>query len=260
MYRIGRTTGYRFDISDEGFAALREAGMTVIEHSVAQKVYREPKEVAELAARHDVKLWSCHLPHRLNDASTLDKALREQVFARFSEEIKKGAAVGVDKFVMHPGTPFADEAERPERLKRAMEFASELAEVAHREGAVIAVEDMPHCIGRSIDELEAIVSTNPKLRVCFDVNHLLHNTHDDFIDRLGSKIVTVHFSDYDFVDERHLFPTEGNIPWVQLIKKLYGSGYTGPWIYECGWWGKTCQTFYDTAAGILKEAGVPEIL
>jgi sugar phosphate isomerase/epimerase len=260
MYLVGRTTGYRLEITDESFAALRQAGMTVIEHSLAQKTYYEPKEVAELTARHGIKLWSCHLPFRQEDASSLDRDMRAQAFSRYCEEVKKGAACGVDKFVMHPGTPFADESERPERLKRVMDFANELAEVAHREGAVIAVEDMPHCIGQSIDELEAIVSTNPKLRVCFDVNHLLHNTHDDFIHRLGDKIVTVHFSDYDFVDERHLFPTEGQIPWVQLIKKLYGSGYTGPWIYECGWWGKSPQTFYDTAAAILKEAGVPEIL
>jgi sugar phosphate isomerase/epimerase len=70
----------------------------------------------------------------------------------------------------------------------------------------------------------------------------------------------VHFSDYDFVDERHFFPTDGKINWVHLIRKLYGCGYTGPWIYECGKRERTFQMCYDLAAGILKEAGVPEII
>ncbi len=263
MYRVGRTTAYHFDVSDKGFAALRESGMTLVEHSLAQDVYYDPREVVKLANNNDVKVWTCHLPFKpfdVLDASTLCKDTRQKVLARYTEEIKKSASVGIDKFVMHPGTPFEDERERPERLKCAMELVNELAEIAHREGAVIAVEDMPHCIGRSIDEIEALVNTNPKLRVCFDVNHLLHDSHSDFIDRLGSRIVTVHFSDYDFIEERHQFPTEGKISWVPLITKLYASGYTGPWIYECALEDKTHKIFYDTAARILKEAGVPEIV
>lgn len=262
MYLVGRTTGYGFSVTDEGFAEMRSSGMSLIEHSLAQKIYYEPKMVAELATRHDVKLWSCHLPHtplNINDASTLDNDLRKIVFDRYCLEIKKCADVGVNKFVMHPGTPFADESERPERLKRATDFSVRIADVAEQYGAVIAIEDMPHCIGRTIDEIESIVTADPRLRVCFDVNHLLNNTHDEFIDRLGSKIITVHFSDYDFVDERHHFPTDGKIPWVQLMRKLYGSGYKGPWIYECNKRERSFQMCYDIAAGILKEAGVPEI-
>ena len=259
MYLVGRTTGYGFNISDTEFAALRSSGMTVVEHSLAGNTYDDPRMVAEMAARHDVKVWSCHLPFRGHDASTPDKEESARIFKRYCEEIKKGAEAGIEKFVMHPGYPFADEAERPERLKRATDFSVRLADVAEQCGVVIAVEDMPHCIGNTVAEIEAIVTADPRLRVCFDVNHLLNNTHDEFIDRLGSKIVTVHFSDYDFVDERHLFPTDGKIDWVALIRKLYCSGYKGAWIYECNKRERTFQMCYDIAAGILKEAGVAEI-
>ncbi len=259
MYLVGRTTGYGFSVTDEGFAEMRSSGMSLIEHSLAQKIYYEPKMVAELAARNDVKVWSCHLPFRGYDGSALDKSLADLTFERYCEEIKKCSDLGIDKFVMHPGVPFDDESERPERLKRATEFAARLAPVAQQCGAVIAVEDMPHCIGKTVDEVETIVNADSRLRVCFDVNHLLNNTHDEFIDRLGSKIITVHFSDYDFVDERHHFPTDGKIPWVQLMRKLYGSGYKGPWIYECNKRERSFQMCYDIAAGILKEAGVAEI-
>lgn len=261
MYKIGRSTGYYFKLTDEDMEEHRKSGMTYIEHCMAIRQYYEPAYVAQMAARHDVKLWSCHLPYfpyELYDPSSPDKEKRKRTFDRCTEEIVKSAAVGVDKFVLHPGIPFEDESERPDRLKCSMEFLNELAEFAHREGAVIAVEDMPHCIGRSVDEIEALVSVNPKLRVCFDVNHLLNNTHSQFIDRLGDRIVTVHLSDYDLVEEKHWFPKEGKIDWVSLMAKLYGSGYKGIWMYECKPMERTPQMFYDTAAEILRKAGVPE--
>lgn len=261
MYKIGRSGGYGLDISDEGFASVKESGMNFLEYSAGREPYTEARDFAKLANKYDIKLWTCHLPYRpyeRGDGSSPNREIRKAAFARFSEEIKKAAAVGIDKVVHHPGTPFLDESERPERLKYATEFANELAELAAREGAVVAVEDMPHCIGRSIDELETILSANDKLRICFDANHLLNDTHSDFIDRLGDKIITVHFSDYDFVEEKHWFPTDGKIDWVPLIKKLYGAGYNGPWMYECSLKQRTNKDFYDTAVRILKEAGVPE--
>lgn len=261
MYKVGRSGGYGLDISDEGFASVKESGIRFLEYSAGREPYVEARDFAKLAEKHGLKLWTCHLPYRpyeRGDGSSTRREVREAAFARFSEEIKKAAAVGIDKVVHHPGTPFPDESERPERLKYAADFANELAELGAREGAVIAVEDMPHCIGRSIDELETILKANDKLRICFDANHLLNDTHSDFIDRLGDKIVTVHFSDYDFIEEKHWFPTDGKVDWVPLIKKLYGAGYTGPWMYECSLKQRTNQMFYDTAVRILKEAGVPE--
>lgn len=264
MYKVGRTTGYYFETTDESFAGLRESGMTAVELCYAlERIYFEPKFVADMAARHDVSIWSCHLPiHPFEkyDITSLDKDVRRLAFNRFSEEIKKCAAVGIDKFVVHPCAPFEDESERNLRMENAKEFLNELAEVAHTEGAVIAIEDMAHCVGKNVDELEMLLSANPKLRICFDVNHLLENTHEEFIDRLGDRIVTVHFSDYDFEDEKHWFPTNGKIDWVPMIAKLYGKGYKGPWIYECSTKWAPFQTFYDTAADILKKAGVPENL
>ena len=89
-------------------------------------MYYEPKFVSELAARYNVKIWSCHLPFRpfdVNDASSLDKETRKKAFGRYSEEIRKGTDAGIDIFVMHPGTPFENERERPERLKCAIRIA-----------------------------------------------------------------------------------------------------------------------------------------
>lgn len=261
MYKVGRSTGYGVKIVEEEFAKMREGGMTHIEHSLGTLNYYHPKDVAEMCRKNDIKLWSCHLAFRptdILDASGAHPSYRRMSMEAYCEEIRRSADVGVDKFTFHPGTPFPNEEERPERLLRAMEYVDKLAEFAHTQGAVICVEDMPHCIGNCVDEMAALVGVNDKLRICFDVNHLLRNTHDEFIDRFADKIVTVHFSDYDFVEEKHWFPGEGKIDWIALMKKLYGAGYNGPWIYECGQRGRNYKMAYNFAAQTLRRAGIEE--
>ena len=116
-----------------------------------------------------------------------------------------------------------------------MDTLDKLAEAAHKEGAVIAVEDMIRsCLGNSAQELKELISVNDKLRVCFDVNHLFNNSHREFVEILGDRIVHTHISDYDLVEERHWFPGEGKIPWAEVYNALMGVGYSGVWNYEVG--------------------------
>ena len=65
-----------------------------------------------------------------------------------------------------------------------------------------------------------------------------------YLRSLGGKIATVHISDYDFVNERHWLPLEGNIDWAELMKGLDDIGYNGAFMYEVP----------RTAANITREA------
>jgi sugar phosphate isomerase/epimerase len=108
-----------------------------------------------------------------------------------------------------------------------------LAAVAAAEGVTVCVEDLPRsCLGNASAELADILSADPRLRVCFDVNHLLKESHADFLRTLGPQIVATHISDYDFVDERHWLPGEGRIDWHALADALDAAGYDGAWNYE----------------------------
>lgn len=77
-----------------------------------------------------------------------------------------------------------------------------------------------------------ILQADDSLRACFDVNHLLVDNHRDFIKGVGDKIVSLHLSDYDFVDEKHWLPGEGKIDWKELIGLLKSINYTGPFMNE----------------------------
>ena len=49
---------------------------------------------------------------------------------------------------------------------------------------------------------------------------------------MANKIVTLHVSDYDFINERHWLPGEGKIDWIEFMKKFNTIGYKGVWMYE----------------------------
>ena len=49
---------------------------------------------------------------------------------------------------------------------------------------------------------------------------------------LSDKIITVHISDYDFINERQWLPGEGKVDWIKLLTALNEVGYNGVWLYE----------------------------
>ena len=73
-----------------------------------------------------------------------------------------------------------------------------------------------------------------RLRSCFDTNHLLSESHEDYIKAVCKYMNTSHVSDYDFIDERHLLPGEGSVDWQKLLSDLSENGYAGLWLYELG--------------------------
>lgn len=185
-----------------------------------------------------VSVWSVHLPFcpfsKLNIAS-LDEELVKYTVEYFKKGIDKVASIGVKIVVIHP----SGEPNNPEDREALLEIASnclaELAEYAKQYGITVAVEDIPRtCLGNCSDEIKRLISKHPDLRVCFDTNHLLDQRNVDFIRELGDKIITLHVSDYDFCNERHWLPYEGDVNWVELVEALESADYNGVWMYEIG--------------------------
>lgn len=271
MFKIGLSTCGSF-VTEELFAKYQKAGIEFMEISVAADKYAllDYAGMSALSKNYGVKIWSYHLP--FGPFYVLDISKRELSrgsIAYLAELIKKGAAIGIDKFVIHPsGEPIPD-GERAERMRISCESLCALADIAKKEGAVIAVEDLPRtCLGNCSDEIEMLIKDHADLRVCFDTNHLLFEDPVHFIKALGERIITVHVSDFDFVNERHWLPGEGKVDWNALIAALAAAGYKGPWLYEIGFGCPntiirerelTCEDFTENAKALF-EGRTPPVL
>ena len=69
----------------------------------------------------------------------------------------------------------------------------------------------------------------------FDTNHSLEEDNIAFLKNMiahGYCPVSLHISDYDFVDERHDIPGHGINSWETLLDLLKEAGYRGPALYE----------------------------
>lgn len=217
----------------------KSCGIDGIEISLPWNQYDQldlPQTVRN-AKEADITICSMHLPFsREISIATLNAEHRAAAIAMQRRLIAYGAENGIHRFILHPSSePIADE-DRPQAMQLAKEALAELAEWADEHGSVICVEDLPRtCLGRTADEMLELLSADERLRVCFDVNHLLTSngsTHAECIQKLGSRIVTLHLSDYDFIDERHFLPGNGLINWNEVITLLEEADYCGPFLYE----------------------------
>lgn len=237
MYKIGLSTCGKI-ISEELFANYQRAGIDAMEISVgsAQCDLLNYREIKAFAQSYGVDLWSFHLPFEPFEKIDISRAeLAKYSVAYFSELIKKASDIGIDKFVVHSSGEPIDEQERPERFRQAQESIMSLADIAQQNGAIIAVENLPRtCLGKNSDEIKALVGNHKAVKVCFDTNHLLEEDPAEFIKNVGEKIITIHVSDYDFVNERHWLPGEGKLDWNKILQSLESVKYNGVWMYELG--------------------------
>lgn len=218
--------------------AYKAAGIDAIEMSLRftewdlvdwQQLKRDADEAG-------IELWSIHLPFsRETDPSTPDEPLRAYSIRRDCAIMKNAASIGIKIAVVHPSAEPIEDSKRPLYMAQSKKSVKELCDCAEQLGMTIAYEDLPRtCLGNTGAEMEELCNCDDRLRVCFDCNHLLYSTLEDFVERVGKKIVTLHLSDYDFTDERHLFPGDGKIDWKALMEMLESVDYNGPFLYECG--------------------------
>ena len=200
--------GEMFDAALRDYAILREAGVSV--------------SSAHLPFGNATDPW---------DVSLLDAAARETAVRRHKGLLDWVGAQGIPLAVLHASwEPIAPE-DRPARLRAAVENIAVLGAYAEERGVALAVENLPRtCLGNTARETLALAAG--AAGICFDVNHLLMESHADFLAAAGPRVITSHFSDYDFEDERHWFPGAGRVDWPALLRGMAAAGCAGRVIFE----------------------------
>ena len=222
---------------------IRSAGFDCIEISMKMEplvhkygFIERAEEYGKMIADAGLELWSLHLPFaRTVDISLTRKFERDYATSLDAELIKAAAKAGAKVCVLHPSSEPIDEKDRPMRVRRSHESVKKLAAVADSVGITLAVENLPRtCLTRTPDEMAKILE-GTSANMCFDANHSLTLSNLDYLKQIkqyGIKVATVHFSDYDFINERHRIPGDGINDWNAILASLEDMGYAGPLMYE----------------------------
>jgi sugar phosphate isomerase/epimerase len=199
-----------------------------------------PAQVAE--ALHALRisrleLWSVHSPFGATvDISSLDEAVRQKGLEAVRGSFGLAAELGCQVVVVHASSEPITPPERPARIAQAQHSLASVVGMAQSSGVRAALEPLPRtCLGHTADEMALLLRDLPPewAGICLDVNHA--NVGEDivaFIRRFGARILSLHISDNDGVDEKHWLPGEGVIPWPLVIMALREVGYDGPFMYE----------------------------
>ncbi|MBT3382031.1 MAG: sugar phosphate isomerase/epimerase [Lentisphaerae bacterium] len=194
--------------------------------------------LGRMLATSGVRVATVHCPFGGGlDISCLDDAVCEIGRGVLVEAIALAEELGAPMVVVHASTEPITDAERPARLRRSRESLASVADRCGESGIRVAVELLPRtCLGNTVDELLALLEglSEEVFGVCLDVNHLMDRFADlpNVVRRLGDRLITLHLSDYDGVDEKHWMPGEGVIDWRAFMLALQEIGYTGPFNYE----------------------------
>lgn len=171
------------------------------------------------------------------DISSLDDAVSRAGLDVLDRCLDLAEAFAVPMLVVHASAePISDDA-RPDRLRRARSSLSSIAGRCRKANIRVAVELLPRtCLGNTVEELNRLLADLPSdlFGVCLDVNHLMDRYAElpGAVRDLGDRLLTLHLSDYDGVDEKHWMPGEGVIDWRGFLSALQDIGYAGPFNYE----------------------------
>ena len=220
MKRLG------FDCVDLDLCSIYNRDMIVQSHALIPKAF-------ELIQKSGLQLNGVHLPfggHR--DYSSLDAGYRAQLLEHTREMLQITDAYRPYCYIAHGSAEPIAPREREAKLRALGETLAELSEYTDR---YICVENLPRtCLLNTSKEHISVVdaANKPNIKACCDVNHFLHEPAEDALLKLGDRVKTLHISDHDYIDERHVLPGDGKIDWMKLIAALEKIGYQGVFNYE----------------------------
>ena len=219
-------------------AGIRETEISLFDtRESVEAAMQKGGEVYDAVTSAGIAVWSTHLPTgNIWDICSDDEEARKRNVNHQNFIIRAAASWGTKIVVVHGiGSPSEDESEQQKCIDQCRKSLDEMSVFASRFGIRVTVENM--CRTPLENRYKILQLMDSCAGLCFDVNHLLLQNHDEFLDVLEKYVITVHLSDYDRggqYGERHWKPGEkgGLVPWEVLCKRLIRAGYRGPWMFE----------------------------
>jgi len=160
-------------------------------------------------------------------------SVREASLAEFRRALKAAHRIGATVMNLHYGKPpgfFSPE----QVVGWHVEVLSRLCQEAAEVGVTIVLEHIPHGGGNQLENIVTIMERVPLLRFHLDSGHAKlergQDRWDEYLERLGHKLLHVHLSENDGTADQHLplgAAPRSTTDWPKHIKKLKATGYDG---------------------------------
>lgn len=257
------------NFTKEGFSLYTNAGIKYCELSIwPQHMERfdfidHPEKLGKVISDAGVSVYSLHLPY--TDGATLsspDEEITKASLDIIKKAVRSAAKLGAKVVVIHPAAGHFDEWNtREEMINHSIACVKEICEYADSFGIKCAVENLPRLgIGRTPQEIIAYLREIPSLGMCFDLNHSLLQTNEEYFAELAKagmhgRIYHIHVSDYDMEDEKHWLPGKGINDWEMILSKLEEFDYSGAFMYEVSASSATCESIAENYRSLMKLIG-----
>jgi len=226
------------DWPESAFAVLADSPIRTIEYLCVEDRYRDDGHIARVkqsAGEHGIHVRSVHAPFGTTDISEEDEAARRQSLDNVMRAFDVAVELGAGIVVIHGSREPIEDEGREGRKVQCVRSLNELCKRASQRGLTLALETLPRtCLANRSAEMRWFLDiVDGDLRVCYDVNHLtLYEDVRESVRALGDRIVTLHVSDHDGIDERHWIPGRGVIDWPGFVAALDEIGYDSCLLHE----------------------------
>ena len=200
----------------------------------------DKKRVATLkeAAKSYSLEFSLHAPFADINIASPSKSMLDASMKRLKQSMAYANALDAKLWVFHPGAktgigqfyPGADWKQNNQSIKELCETAEEL-------GLNIALENLPakyyFFMSKAEDFVKFYRETNLPVGIVMDLGHAnLEGQIEPFFNMLADKIVHIHASDNNGLDDQHLGIGEGKIDYIWFQQTLKKMGYDKSVIIE----------------------------
>ncbi|HBC88503.1 MAG TPA: hypothetical protein DCZ94_16260 [Lentisphaeria bacterium] len=231
------------DISEKGLAMFKGSDVKTFE--IMQSLFdndkgsKQKKRLRNFLKKSRIKAETIH--SRFGgwyDLSSTDPEVRKRAVQSTCDAVEMAVFFDAPMIVIHASAEPIGNSERKTRKILAIESLRQVHAKSCELRKKLAVELLPRtCLGNTVDELLEIIApfNDGSVGACLDVNHLMsdYRSIPKVVKKIGKKLITLHLSDYDGIDEQHWLPGNGVIEWKKFMKALDEIDYKGPFNYEC---------------------------
>lgn len=240
MMVLGTIGAFGFEDFDppEVLALYAGAGCKVVQAYRNRQKQIDADEIRGVCDDLGLKIDSLHAHFGSDlDPSCEDEHARSAAVTFYESEAAFCRSLGGDLVVIHPSpprSPIGDIRTRQDHLRKSL---CEFARLGEKTGVRFAFENMPgyHPIGADVkwlvDEIAAVDSEH--LVFLLDIAHAHMTCGAPIAVRLADRHLRyTHACDNDGLDDTHLLPFSGNLPWDECAAALHGVGYEGVFLLE----------------------------